>query len=59
MPFEDNMEAIFNSNHMFMSWKYFLLVNIGARFTAADGYTPIHFSKKEYFNYGGYGWGVR
>ena len=59
MSLEDNMAAVLRGNHMFLSWKYYIQGIVSAQYTSMHGYTPVHLSKTEYFNYVGYGWGVR
>lgn len=59
MPFDQNMARVFEGEHMFIAWKYFMQVEALKSFTDKRGYSPLHLSRKEYFNFGGYGWGCR
>ena len=59
MSWEDNMDLVLKGNHMFLAWKYFIRLLVGQKYTDSKGYTPIHLSKTEYFNYGGYSFACR
>ena len=58
MTVEDNMKKVMAGNHMFLTFKYYIQSIIQTRYTR-DTYTPLHVSKTEYFNYGGYTFGCR
>ena len=59
MPLEENMSRVQQGMHMFLTWKYYISVIIGGKYSNARGVNPFHISKHTYLNFGGYAWGTR
>ncbi|XP_068240998.1 glutamate receptor ionotropic, delta-2-like, partial [Palaemon carinicauda] len=59
LKLDEQIARVLAGQHAFITWKYYIRSIILSKYTDERGYTPMHTSKSEFFNYGGYGWGFR